>query len=537
MKFVWPALLLTSIVAPASGSGASPQPSDIVRAEKGLIQGLREGDALVFKGVPFAAAPVGALRWRPPQRGSAWEGVLKADEFKPMCMTKMPALPGFPMEKTSEDCLYLNIWTPASPPQVKLPVMVYFYGGGQRTGSASAPIYSGEQLVRKGVITVNISYRVGALGFLSHPDLSRESGYGTSGNYGVMDMIAALRWVKRNIRAFGGDPERVTIFGQSAGSTGVGYMMMSPLARGLFHRAIGQSHSDMTPVGPGGGMILPREAEASGVRWATTLGARSIDELRRLPAADLAAADFKWPADAAGHVKGNGQSGSIAVLDGYVFPRSMYDTFSKGAQNDVPLLIGYNANEAGSLLWAPLAAVEYREAISREYGDYARQILALYPGGTEQEGIRSQYELQRDSWFGWQMWTWARLQSQTGRSPSYLYNFSFETPFPDARIRAQGAAHGYELGYVFGHLDSLPMAPTPEMLRMSEIISTYWTNFAKNGDPNGEGVPYWPRFDADHQRWMNLGSPVAARPIPAADLARLVALDVFFASQRARSAR
>jgi len=504
------ALVAGSLFSPLLAQGEESEP---VKTESGLIQGMSDAKATVYKGIPFAAPPVGDMRWRAPRPMASWSGVIRADAFKPMCMTAQPAIPGGPMEKVSEDCLYLNIWTPAQRSKARLPVMVWIYGGAMRAGSGSSPVYWGDRLVEKGVITVNLSYRVGSFGFLSHPDLSRESGQGTSGNYGIMDMIAALKWVQRNISAFGGDPHNVTIFGQSAGSLGVAYLMTSPLARGLFHRAIGQSNADMGPVGAG--MMLPEQAEASGVRLAAEFDAGSIADLRQIPADKILAADSRWPADAEGKVK----PGTLAVRDGHVFPAVMYDTFRAGEQNDVPILIGYNANEGGYLLGEPLKAGAYIESVQQEYRQLAGRVLKLYPASSDEVAARSQLRLLRDNWFGWHVWTWARLQSRTGQGQVYFYNFSYVPNYPPrSPLVALGAAHGFELGNVFANTELLPKTATAKDLHVLQTISTYWTNFAKTGNPNGPGLPRWPVFTEREQHVMNLGDPIVAGDIAQADL-------------------
>jgi para-nitrobenzyl esterase len=519
---------VTTAFAELGASTAHPEGSEVIRTRDGLVQGTTDGRVTVYKGIPFAAPPIGDLRWRAPQPPPPWKGVRKVDAFKPMCMTHIPAIPGGQMDPVSEDCLYLNIWTPARRSKSKLPVMVWIYGGGERGGSGSSPLYWGDQLVEKGVITVNLSYRVGTFGFLSHPDLSAESNHGTSGNYGVMDMVAALRWVRQNIGAFGGDPHNVTIFGQSSGSFGVGYMMMSPLARGLFRHAIGESGADM------GELRNPKDAEASGVRWAAYLGANSIRELRQLPADQLEAADAKWPADAAGVVPGDGLSGSLAVLDGYVFPNSMYETFQAGMQNDVPILIGYNANEGGDQLPSPLRAVEYVDSIEHDYGDAASTVLSLYPASSDAVAIHSQLALIRDNWYGWQTWSWARLQSTTGHGRVYFYRFSHAPNWPPdySRLIAMGAAHGFELGYVFAHAQFLPPMASAADKYVMETMSTYWTNFAKFGNPNGPELPIWPAFTSNAQRIMTLGDPIEAGNIPEEDLRGIRFWSDYYADKR-----
>jgi para-nitrobenzyl esterase len=498
-----------------------------VMTRVGLVQGVTESGVSVFKGIPFAAPPVGPLRWRPPQPVAPWSDVRPADAFRPMCTASSPAIPGGDMEKVSEDCLYLNIWTPKNLPAQPLPVMVYVYGGKFRTGSASSPVYWGDKLVEKGVITVNLSYRGGSFGFLAHPDLSRESGYGASGNYGIMDLIAGLQWVQQNIAAFGGDPDNVTVFGQSAGSFAVGYLTTSPLAKGLFQRAIGQSGADMNPVGQG--MMRLAEAEASGVRLMTTLGARSMAELRRMPAEKVLAADAQWPMDAQGTVK----LGTMAVLDGHLFPRTMYDTFAGGFQSDVPILIGYNADEGTTFLTHPVPGAAFANSVRKQYGELADDLLKVYPPIPEEISAHSQRRLLRDNWYGWHVWTWARLQSRTGKGKVYFYNFSHVTSFPErSPMRGLGAAHGFELIYTFGHSDYLPKTATSEDRQMVEALASYWTNFAKTGNPNSPGLPLWPEFTERDPRVMSLGHPLQAQLIDPLDLQGLQLQDRYIAALR-----
>lgn len=499
-------VLCSAAAARASGEGIR------VATSSGLVEGTLEGKALVFKGLPFAMPPTGELRWRPPAPPRAWRDVLTADTFKPMCMTAIPAIPGGPMEAVSEDCLYLNVWTPAERTGQKLPVMVWIYGGGMRAGSASAPAYSGRKLVEYGVVTVNLSYRVGSLGFLSHPGLSEESGYDGSGNYGVMDAIAALQWIQKNIAAFGGDPDNVTIFGQSAGSMMVGYLMTTPLARGLFHRAIGQSGADMGPLG--GGMMRLADAEASGIRFSALLNAKSIVELRHVPADRILAMDGRWPADERGNIK----PGSTAVRDGHVFQDTMYDTFSAGRQNDVPLLVGYNDNEGASFVWEPVHASSYTANVRREYGELAEDVLRMYPASTDQEATQSQKNLIRDNWYAWPAWTWARLQSTTGHAKVHFYKFSHTPMYPvGSPVTAAGAAHGSELAHIFGREDHLPPTATLADRRMVDVIAKFWTNFARTGDPNGPTLPRWPAFNVRHERIMNFAASASGGELSKSD--------------------
>src|SRR5271155_1365025 len=304
-----------------------------VVTESGAISGVHESGLSVYKGIPFAAPPVGDLRWRPPMPAAPWTGTRKADAFAPACMQAGVSMPGETPPTVSEDCLYLNIWTPAKTQQEHLPVIVWIYGGGYTNGSASMPLYWGDKLAQKGVIVVTIAYRVGPLGFLAHPELTHESPRHSSGNYGLMDQIAALEWIQKDIAAFGGDPKNVTIAGQSSGSISVSKLMASPPAKGLFQRAIGESGGLFEPVQLAPKFILAN-AERDGEKYAISLGATSVEQLRRLPAALL-----------------TGNAGGIVhpVIEPYVLPFSPYEAFVSGRQNDVPLLLGSNADEARSL--------------------------------------------------------------------------------------------------------------------------------------------------------------------------------------------
>ena len=329
-KVLIKALLL--VVVPTTSAIMLAQSSE-TPTDSGAISGVRESGLSVYKGVPFAAPPVGDLRWRPPAPVTPWTGTRKADAFAPACMQTGVSMPGETPPAVSEDCLYLNIWTPAKSAHEHLPVIVWIYGGGYINGSASMPLYWGDQLAHKGVIVVTIAYRLGPLGFLAHPELTRESPHHSSGNYGLMDQIAALEWIQRNIAAFGGDPKNVTIAGQSSGSISVSILMASPLAKGLFQRAIGESGGLFEPLQLAPKYLLAN-AERDGEKYAVSLGATSLQELRRLPAARL-----------------TGNAGGIVhpVIEPYLLPVSPYEAFTSGQQNDVPLLLGSNAEEARSL--------------------------------------------------------------------------------------------------------------------------------------------------------------------------------------------
>ena len=376
-----------------------------VLTESGAISGVGENGLSVYKGVPFAAPPIGDLRWRPPAHVAPWTGTRKADAFAPACMQVGVSMPGETPPAVSEDCLYLNIWTPAKNVQEHLPVIVWIYGGGYINGSASMPLYWGDQLAHKGVIVVTIAYRLGPLGFLAHPELTRESPHHSSGNYGLMDQIAALEWIQRNIAAFGGDPKSVTIAGQSSGAISVSILMASPRAKGLFQRAIGESGGLFEPLQLAPKYLLAN-AERDGEKYAASLGAASLQELRRLPAAMLSA-------DAGGV--------SHPVIEPYVLPASPYEAFTTGQQNDVPLLIGSNAEEARALVDVThVTAATFDSDIARSFGPLPPPLVAAYPHATDVEARQARLDLERDLRFGWDMWAWARLQAGTGHKPRLL---------------------------------------------------------------------------------------------------------------------
>jgi para-nitrobenzyl esterase len=486
---------LAAVLVVAGGASAAAAP---VRTSLGLVEGVQEDGVTVYKGVPFAAPPVGELRWRPPQPARPWTGVRRADAYPRRCMQEGNdfGLPG-PGDPMSEDCLYLNIWTPDHRPGARLPVMVWIYGGGFQNGSASDPIYRGGGLARKGVVIIGINYRVGVLGFLAYPGLTAESPHHASGNYGLMDMVAALTWIRANAAAFGGDPRNVTVFGQSAGSAAVSLLTASPLARGLFEKAIGESGGQFRPPASHAGPARLADAEKAGLRMAEVLGARSVAELRALPAEKLAAAGPARP-----------------VVDGYVVPSPIWDIYAAGRQNDVPILVGDTDGEGDNLTPNPVSASRYAANVRATFGAEADRVLALYPAGSDEQAAKSQRALQRDWGFGWEMWTWARLQTRTGRRPAFLYYFDRRPPFPDSEpFRTWGVAHGAEIYYAFRNYDPAWKWTEAEK-RYSDVVSGYWVNFARRGDPNGPGLPPWPRYARAANRVMLFGATPRAAPLP-----------------------
>jgi para-nitrobenzyl esterase len=489
------------------------------KVEGGLLEGVAQNDLTVYKGVPFAAPPAGDLRWRPPQPAAKWEGVRQADQFAPACMQGMGAPPPGGL---NEDCLYLNVWTPAKSATDRIPVLVWIYGGGFNGGATSIPVYNGEKLARRGVVLVSIAYRVGLFGFFAHPELSAESPHKVSGNYGLLDLIAGLQWIQRNIAAFGGDPKRVTIFGESAGGIAVSMLSASPLAKGLFHGAISQSGGSFGPVSktpsPGENMRALADAEASGVEFArNAAGVASLGELRALPAGKLLEATrqqrgMSWP-----------------IVDGWVIPGDQYNLYRAGKFNDTPILVGYNSDEGLSFTRVKTVD-EYMAGVRQRYGPFADQLLRAYPvaGDTIPKTAR---DLARDSAFGWHTWVWARLQSQRGKGKAYLYYFDQHAEREPGSPQADhGSPHGAEIPYVFENMSDIRRPLTEADRRISDAMAAYWTNFAKHGHPNGKGVPEWPAFRDQKPVVMYFAGTAHTGPVPSEQSLRV--LDSYFAWKR-----
>lgn len=408
---------LAMLLSVAGWAQAAP-----VMTVDGAVAGRRQAGVDVYRGIPFARPPLGALRWRPPQPAPAWRGVRDAGKFAPACMQQGVSMPGETAPSVSEDCLYLNVWAPPRRPGQRLPVIVWIHGGGYANGSASMPLYHGERLARQGVLVVTIAYRLGALGFLAHPALSAESPHRSSGNYGLMDQIAALEWVQRNIAAFGGDPRRVTIAGQSAGAMAVSALLVSPRAKDLFHRAIAQSGGIFEPLQLAPGYLLAN-AERDGASHMQSLGATTLDEMRKLPAARLTGANAV----------------SHPVIEPHVLPLSPYDAYVQGRQHDVPLLVGSNSEEARALVDVTAVRADRFEAdIAASFGALPAALLAAYPRATDEEARDARLGFERDLRFGWDMWAWARLAG-AGCSPVYYSASSNDRHFPPIRCMRAGA--------------------------------------------------------------------------------------------------
>lgn len=489
----------------ASGSSALHQ----VKTANGLLEGTAEKSGIQsFKGVPFAAPPVGEFRWREPQPVKNWSGVRPAKQFGPRAMQL--ALFGdmnFRSNGMNEDCLYLNVWTPAKTGKEKLPVLVYYYGGGFVAGDGSEPRYDGESMAQQGIVAITVNYRLGVFGFMSHPELTKESPNKASGNYGLLDQSAALKWVKQNIAAFGGDPAKVTIAGESAGSYSVSAQMASPLSKNLIAGAIGESGS-LLSLQPTATLAKGEEA---GVSFATNVGANSLAALRALPAEQLLEATGK-----------PGTPRFPVVVDGYFFPKSPKEIFTAGEQAKVPLLAGWNSEESGykGILGQEAPTPEnYKKAVEKLYNEQAAEVLKAYPATTKEEVLDAATNLASDRFIGFGTWKWIDVHSQTSGKPVYRYLYSRPRPEmtpemgnavaglaggviknPDAAQKAppaRGAVHSAEIEYAMGNLATNKVyAWKPEDYKVSKTMQSYFANFIKKGNPNGAGLPNWPALKA-----------------------------------------
>lgn len=499
------ALLLAGMSTGCAGDAPAPSVS-LVKTASGLVEGAAADGVVAWVGLPYAAPPVGDRRWRPPEPAAPWEGVRMATAFAPACMQSGVSMPGEVPPTTSEDCLYLNVWSPPESRDARLPVIVWIHGGGWTNGATAMPLYSGAQLAKRGVVFVSIAYRLGPLGFLAHPELSAESGVATSGNYALMDQIAALKWVQTNIAAFGGDPARVTIAGQSAGGMAVSLLMASPEAAGLFSAAIGQSGGVFEPLQLAPHYLLAN-AEKDGVTYATSLGANSLADLRAMPAAQLL----------------GGKAGSIShpVIEPRMLPLSPYQAYVAGRMHNVPVLVGANAEEGNSLAdLSRVTAANYAADLKRAWGDLPPPLVTAYSYATDAEAKAARAAFERDLRFGWDMWTWARLQARAGRA-SFYYRFDHAPPFPAGSVREHwGASHFAELWYMLDNLAPSDGGWTDMDRKLADMMAGYWVNFARSGNPNGPGLPLWPDFGAGGQM-MVLGVAPALRIAPADEQLRV----------------
>jgi para-nitrobenzyl esterase len=510
MRLKWwtlAALLLAGVQAVgAEGAGT------LVRIDSGPIVGKFQLNTSVhaFLGIPFAAPPVGEARWKEPQQVASWQEPRKATAFAPQCMQPGRSKTSVYYEYAgdqpmSEDCLYLNVWAPSDPGEGKLPVMVWIYGGGFQQGSAANPVFDGAQLAARGVVVVSVNYRVGIFGFLAHPELTAESAHHASGDYGLLDQVAGLQWVKRNAAAFGGDADNVTIFGQSAGAASVTYLFASPLARGLFAHGIAESVGFVNKAIP-----TLANGEKKGGDLVDKLRAHSLAELRRVPAEKLL--ETKVAAS--------------PIVDGYFLPADPYAIFVQNKEAPVPLLAGWNADEGATFPHAKTLAA-YQQWVHQKYADIADRVLELYPARDDEEAKAAAKAIVRDSLFAWGPWSAARQHAKNGH-PSYLYFFSHPQPLPaglnfDEIDSADGLGtfHSSEYPYIFGTLDVLSRDWTDADRQLSDRLQSYWVAFAYAGSPNAPGMPRWPQLDATGETTMHLGDKTGAGPVPNLDRLRL----------------
>jgi para-nitrobenzyl esterase len=488
-----------------------------VNTKLGLLRGkmIHSRQVKAFLGIPYAAAPVGDLRWREPQLPLPWKGERDATRFGAHCIQLH--IPNddtiFQDNRESEDCLFLNVYAPASAnSKSQLPVMFWIHGGGYLVGSGSEPRFSGDYLPTKGIVLVTINYRLGVFGFLATAELAKEAG-GSAGNYGLLDVVAALHWVRNNIAEFGGDPNNVTIFGESVGSVAVSTLMASQLARGLFQKAIGESGSALGAGLPGG---LPdteplRRREQSDEKWVTSLHVASLRELRSLPATTVLEAT-------------RGQPAFWQDIDGKLVTEPVEETYARGAQAHIPLLIGWNREESSPPPKA-MTAEKWTSYASAHFRDLDQEFFTLYPGRTDAQATLSAQDYNSDTFIGFGTWRWIEAHKKSGgcgrnlSSPneqgpgSACYRYHFELAAPPSKFHPGSFAfHGDELEYVFGTLDTRPDAVwRPEDRILSEQMMSYWTHFARTGDPNGPGLPQWPKY-GDDDMVIHLDKTITSRP-------------------------
>lgn len=550
--------------------GASTFATDRVKTANGVVESTAPAKDGVrsFRGIPFAAPPVGDLRWKEPQPVKNWKGVRNADKFGAHCMQRLGGDYWFRSDAMSEDCLYLNVWTPAKSGREKLPVLVYIFGGGFAQGDGSEPRYDGESMARKGIVAVSINYRLGIFGFFSHPELTKESAHHASGNYGLLDQVAALRWVQKNIAAFGGDPRHVTIAGESAGSISVSALMASPLSKGLIAGAIGESGALIATLPP----HPLAETEQNGVKFAQAAGASSIADLRALSAEKIM--QLTTPAGRGAGAAPAGAAAGISFgpnLDGYFLPQTLEQIYSAGEQAKVPLLAGSNSaeNGAASVLGQNEPTVEnFTAAIHRLYGDNADQVLKVYAPTTPEEVTQAATDLASARFIAFGTWKWTELQAANSGEPVYRYYYTRPRPGtipgrgpapavppPGAgdgggrggngaagrggagggrgvATGPRGASHSSEIQYAMGNLDlDNRYAWDADDRAVSETMSSYFANFIKTGNPNGPGLPEWPAYSAS-TGYMRMRIGVESKAEPEPDRARYQVLDAIISAQK-----
>ena len=480
-----------------------------VKTDKGVVEGglTTDGKVVAFKGIPFAAPPVGELRWQPPQPAAAWKGVREANEFGAHCIQAAVYNDmRFRDAGPSEDCLTLNVWAPAGAKRGSLPAMVWIYGGGFQGGGTSEPRQDGQFLAHRDVVVVSMNYRLGIFGFFAHPGLTAESAHHASGNYGLMDQAAAIAWVARNIAEFGGDAKNITIFGESAGSQSVSLQLASPMAQGLIAKAIGESGGALYYDGGPRDQLREVSEKEDAEFGEKLLHAMTVAELRKVSAEELRWAEMD---------KAHGAPTFRPNVDGYFLPERTATIYAKGKQAHVPLLAGWNADESreGVMKPVPPTMESWRAQAAKEFGADAHGLLAAYGAASDDEAVRAAGDYAGDKFIEYATWRWLEAQVKTGGKPVYRYRMDLVPPVDRFHDSGAGVFHSNDIEYVFGVVDSrLDMTVRPEDRALSEQMGAYWTNFAKTGDPNGPGLPQWPVYGPEQWMVMHLDATSAAKP-------------------------
>ena len=520
-----------------SSVAAQAQPLLKTHVETGDVEGIVDGDLAVYRAIPYAAPPVGELRWRAPQPAQPWEGVRVCDKFGPL--PPQPTRPGRTADMMSEDCLYLGIATPAKSAADRLPVMVWIHDGGFQTEHYGGDLWT--SLARRGVVIVSIEYRTGALGFLAHPELTKENAKdqhqtsnthhqtsntqhpitGHSGNYGLLDQIYALQWVQRNIANFGGDPSKVTIFGESAGAISCSMLCGSPLAKGLFRAAISHSGGSFAPWRDQprslGMDASQKGAEQQGLAFQKHLKKKNIKQMRKMDAMELCDGNV-------------GFSGFWPCVDGYVICDDQYRLYERGEYNDVPVIVMTNSDEGALFTPGNIKAADYQKAVRGIFGDFADEALKVYPGNTDDEAWHSNGDAFRDMGFAWPSYAWVSLQAKTGKSAAYAaYLAQPSTVSFSQDPRRKGVAHADDIMYLNNTFLGQP-DKYPHEAAVAEILQQYWVNFAKTGNPNGKGLPYWPTFDEAKPTTMQFSNGASLIMVPNRD--KIDFVDRFYKAKR-----
>ncbi|MCF8261801.1 MAG: carboxylesterase family protein [Melioribacteraceae bacterium] len=503
-QIIYPVVAITIVLVISFGFRSDKKMKTTVKIETGIVKGTENesGEINIFKGIPFAAPPLGELRWKAPQPVQPWKDTLNCTAYSPSPMQVSPEPFRcwseeflIPKEPISEDCLYLNIWTGAEKIEEKRPVLVYIYGGAFKHGGSACPIYDGEAMAEKGVVFVTFNYRLGIFGFFAHPELSEEAEYNSSGNYALLDMIEALRWIQKNISVFGGDPNNVTIAGQSAGAVAVNYLTSSQLAKGLFHKAIAESGATFYSNSAWEKSSKLESAEKRGLELTKSINCNTISDLRTKSAEELLEFnnDFSSP-----------------IVDGYLVTSTNLENYKSGKQHDVPLLIGWNKDD---LEGGFISKSDFQTNINNRFGKLSGEFLAEYPAISDDEATKSLAFMIRDEYFGFQTYTWAKLHTQTGNANVFVYNFNRGLPVYSSET-AFGAFHSGEIVYAYNNLHKLNRPWTEIDQQLADQMSDYWVNFASTGNPNGGNLPRWEGFNLKDEKVILFDEVVESKNLP-----------------------